>query len=317
MEQWAQGSVARSNPLGLAEFQRAVSSSFVPLRVTAKDPAAFRGSVMQSVVAGVSFTTVAASPHVVERTPQLVRSSPRQFYKVSLQMEGTSCLEQAGRDVQLLPSDLAIYDTTEPYRLTFKEPFRLVVIQVPHERFELPSQLARGLTAVRLPGRDGLAGVVSPFLASLGSDHDHITGRAGLRLAQNAIDLLALLFSNQADALEAATDPHWSLQRELRDYIEEHLVDPDLTPASIAQANFISTRHLQILFQRSGTTVSGYVRSRRLEKCYHDLTSPVRLNVPIAVVASRWGFPDAAHFSRVFKATYGESPRAIRDRVGG
>lgn len=301
--------------LDLAGFQNAVTSSFVPLRVTAPQPASFRGSISQTVVAGVSFTTVVAAPHKVERTPELIRNSPRQFFKVSLQMEGTSRLEQGGRSVDLEPSDLAIYDTNTPYILTFDVPFKVVVIQLPHERFEVPPQLMSRVTAVRLSGQDGLARLVSPFLATLGTDHDHIKGAAGTRLAQNAIDLLGLLFANEVDAAKAASDPHWALFHQIRDHIDENLGDPGLSPVSIAEANYISTRHLHNVFREKGTTVSSYIRSRRLEKCYLDLTSPVRLDVPIAVVGNRWGFVDAAHFSRVFKATYGESPRGIRERI--
>jgi AraC-like DNA-binding protein len=33
---------------------------------------------------------------------------------------------------------------------------------------------------------------------------------------------------------------------------------------------------------------------------------------PISAIAARWGFPDPAHFSRLFKATYGRSPRQFR-----
>ena len=33
---------------------------------------------------------------------------------------------------------------------------------------------------------------------------------------------------------------------------------------------------------------------------------------PVAAVAARWGFVDAAHFSRAFKTTYGVSPSEYR-----
>ncbi|WP_082593086.1 helix-turn-helix domain-containing protein [Phycicoccus sp. Soil803] len=34
----------------------------------------------------------------------------------------------------------------------------------------------------------------------------------------------------------------------------------------------------------------------------------------MGAIAARWGFWDAAHFSRAFKAEYGCSPRAYRER---
>ena len=309
------GFIGDAPVLDLNGFRSAVSASFVPLRVSTEDPDSFRGRLRQVEVAGVTFTAVDAGAHVVERTVELLRISPRKYFRVSLQMEGSARLEQGGREISLEQSDIAIYDTTEPYMLRFSGPFRQLVIQMPHERFEIPPEMVGRMTAVRLRGTDGLGKVVSPFLTSLGTDLPNLNGPAGVRLAQNALDLLGLLLANQLDTAKAAADPHWDLVQKIRAHIDEHLGDISLGPATIADANYISTRHLHNVFQRQGTTVSTYVRSRRLEKCYQDLANPLQVDVPIAVIGSRWGFTDAAHFSRIFKTTYGQSPRTVREQI--
>lgn len=302
-------------PLDLAAFQSAVSASFVPLRVTSELGDRFRGSITQSTVNGVSFTDVRAGAHVVERTPEHVHASKRRFFKISLQLEGRSSLEQAGRTVELGPGDLAIYDTSTPYTLSFDAPFRVMVIQLPHEKFDIPQDLVQHMTAVRLAGSEGLGRVVSPFLATLGTNIEQLRGPAGMRLAQNAIDLLQTLFAHELDVARVAADPHRALMQRIRDYIDAHLGDPELNPTSIATANYISTRHLHALFQEQGSTVSTYVRSRRLEQCYLSLTNPTEAETQIAAIGLRWGFTDAAHFSRVFKSAYGESPKVVRARA--
>lgn len=304
-------------PLDFAAFQTAVSASFVPLRVTSSVADRFRGSITQSTTAGVSFTDVRADAHVVERTPELIAASKRRFFKISLQLEGRSSLAQQGRTVELQPGDLAIYDTAVPYVLTFDSPFRVMVIQLPHDKLELPGDLVREMTAVRLEGSEGLGRVVSPFLATLGANIEQLRGPAGMRLAQNAIDLLQTLFAHELDVARVAADPHRALMQRIRDHIDAHLGDPSLSPSAIAAANYISTRHLHALFREQGSTVSSYVRSRRLEQCYLSLTNPAQLDTPIAAIGVRWGFSDAAHFSRVFKAAYGESPRVVRARAFG
>jgi transcriptional regulator GlxA family with amidase domain len=35
----------------------------------------------------------------------------------------------------------------------------------------------------------------------------------------------------------------------------------------------------------------------------------------VHAIARRWGFDDAAHFSKIFKACYGEPPGAYRQRA--
>src|SRR5260370_39969348 len=52
--------------------------------------------------------------------------------------------------------------------------------------------------------------------------------------------------------------------------------------------------------------------ARRLERAREDLTDPVHSHLSISDICFRWGFNDAAHFSRAFHDTYGVSPRNFR-----
>lgn len=302
--------------LDLEAFREAVDRSFVPLIVTS-DVDDFGGTIRQASAHGVSFTSVSADRQLVERTEELIERSPGKFFKISLQLEGTSRIMQDGREVELRPGDLAIYDTARPYRLQFESRFRVIVIQMPHDKLEIPRELVGKMTAVQLSGDEGLGRVVSPFLATLGSDLASLEGPAGVRLADSAVSLLETLFAHELDVAKLAADPHRQLMQQIRDHIDAHLGDPDLGPTSIAKAAFISVRHLHSLFQDEGITVSTYIRSRRLERCYLSLTNPLELDQPISAIGMKWGFPDPAHFSRVFKAAYRESPKTVRARIQG
>lgn len=101
----------------------------------------------------------------------------------------------------------------------------------------------------------------------------------------------------------------------ITEWIEAHLRDPDLTPAAIAGAHHISVRQLYRVFGPSGTTVARYVRDLRLERCRRELADPSLSGLRIGAIASRWGLPDAAGFSRAFRAAYGLSPSAYRARA--
>jgi AraC-like DNA-binding protein len=303
---------ADSGVVDLAGFQRWVDASFVPLRVTSPLGETFRGRVAGVNVHGVGFTDVRGDPQLVERTPELISAATDHFYKISLQLEGASLLRQGGRSVELHPGDLAIYDTSRPYELEFTAPFRVLVIMLPHSRLAVPHGLASEFTAIRLAGSEGLGRVVSPFLATLGTNLQELRGPAGAKLAQNAVDLLDTLLANEFDLARYASDPHLSLLQQIRDRIDEHLGDPNLGPSSIAASAFISVRHLHNLFQDQGQTVASYIRTRRLERTYLDLTNPKQADESVASIGNRWGFKDPAHFSRAFKQAYGESPSEVR-----
>jgi AraC-like DNA-binding protein len=133
----------------------------------------------------------------------------------------------------------------------------------------------------------------------------------GTRLAHSALDLVSTLFAAELGHTPRR-DPHEELLERIREHIEQRLGSTDLTPASIAAAHFISTRHLHALFHDTGATVAGWVRQRRLERCRRDLVAPRFADAPVSVIAARWGFVDAAHFSRAFKAEFGMPPREYR-----
>ena len=99
------------------------------------------------------------------------------------------------------------------------------------------------------------------------------------------------------------------------DAIEAQLGNAGLTIADIARQEGLSQRYLQRLFERQSTTFSAYVRERRLERCCNDLIDPNYADQRIAEISYRWGFTDQAHFSRMFSATYGTSPRDFRKAV--
>ncbi|MQA94396.1 MAG: helix-turn-helix domain-containing protein [Streptosporangiales bacterium] len=60
------------------------------------------------------------------------------------------------------------------------------------------------------------------------------------------------------------------------------------------------------------TTVGGWIRHRRLERCRKEMLDPAHRQCPIAAIAVRWGFASAAHFSRAFRDAYGVAPRDYR-----
>lgn len=294
------------------EFRTAVSESFVPLHVTSDRPNPFSGRIRSTSVDDVHVSEVTASQHVVERTPELIARGDRRYYKLSLQLAGTGLLIQDDRESVLQPGDLAIYDTGRPYSLVFDDDFRTMVVMFPQHLIELPVAVVSQLTAVTMTGKQGLGAMIAPFLAQLGGNLDQLAGDTGTRLVHSALDLVTTLLASELDLDNAPGNGHQALMRQIRHFIDTNLSSPELGPTQIAAAHFISTRHLHGLFREQGTTVSSWIRSRRLERCRRDLIDPVYADRPVAAIASRWGFVDAAHFSRVFKAAFEQSPSELR-----
>ena len=304
---------AMRSPASLGRWRSAITSEVVPLEIDEACGVTFRGWLDRTVVGDVSLFDIAATPHVVRRTPELIAPDDRRYYKLSLQLQGTAVLEQDDRRAELRPGDLAIYDTHHPYELSFRQNNRAMVVMFPHELVDLPRDEVDRVTAVRFPSDSGLGKVINPFFVELGRNLDQLAGASASRLVGSALDLLVTMLAQELFRRHGTVNNATrSLAREVREYILDHLGDPALTPSSIARANHISTRHLYTIFSGEGEPVSAWIRTRRLERIRRDLVDPLYSDRPVSWIADRWGLTDAAHFSRLFKAEFGESPTSYR-----
>ncbi|PXX71439.1 AraC family transcriptional regulator [Nocardia tenerifensis] len=293
-------------------FRDAVSHTFVPLQVERVGAEPFDGRLRSVALGALQVTEIGATPHLVRRTPALIARSDPECYKLGVQLRGHCLLTQDDRETHLGEGDFAIYDTSRPYSMAFDGPYRQLVLMLPRRLLCLPPDRIAAVTARRVPGDHGAGALLSMLLRELARHLDEVAGPAETRLADNIVDLLVTVLAGHLDLLAPQRAARRPLTTQVMSYIEGHLGDGDLSPRRIATAHYISTRYLHKLFHEQSTTVAGWIRERRLESCRRDLRDPLHRDRSIATIAARWGFPDAAHFSRTFRAAYGVSPLEYR-----
>jgi len=296
-----------------AEYWRyAASMSFVDLDFTVPDPMRFRGEIVAEHIGDVTVSRVTAAAHTAQRTDRHIARADAGYYKLSMPLRGYVLISQDGREAPLLPGDLAIYDTSRPYQVSFDDTCRMLVLMFPHRDLRLSQQAMGTLTARRVSGRQGIGGLVAPLLVNLVAQIEEFSALTVPRLADNVVDLLATLYAEQLGEVARPNDSMRVLLLRIKAFIEANLDDADLSPDSIAAACHVSTGYLHKLFRASGTSVSRFIRERRLEQCRRDLLDPGQGTTAVSTIGAHWGFLDAAHFSRTFKAAYGVSPREYR-----
>lgn len=293
-------------------WRHLVGESFVPLLARTADPASFSGRMRSRLLDRTCIVEVAATSHEVHRTPALIAQSDQRYFKLNLQLQGTGLLIQDNREAVLHPGDLAIYDTSRPYTLAFEEQARMMVVMFPCDALSLPPECVGQLSAVRMAAGGGLTSIVGPFISRLADNLEVLNGPSGSRLATNALGLVSTMLHSELDMAPDRMKPQALLAASVREFVEANLSDPRLSPASIAAAHFISTRHLHNVFHETGTTVASWIRSRRLDGARRELRDPLHSGKSVGAVAARWGFLDAAHFSRSFRDAFGESASAWR-----
>lgn len=298
------------------DWCKIMSASFVPLVVSSSDKDHFRGRLRSRQLADASLIELTATPQTIERAPGLITQTDKPYFIVSMQLSGTGMMMQDGREAVLGPGDMAIFDTNRAYTRTYDTDFRSLVFRLPQSFLDLPSESISQLTATRFAGDSGPSSLVAPFLGGLANNMDRLSGVTGLRFVRNAADLVATMLHSELGSriTSAPTGNRAILLRDIDLFIEGNLADPHLDPQSVASAHYISLRTLHGLFHDRGVSVSSWIRTRRLDLCQRDLLDPILSHLPVASIAARHGLTDPAHFSRLFKRTYGVSPTDYRVR---
>jgi AraC-like DNA-binding protein len=254
------------------------------------------------------------TPHSVHRTLGLIRRDSPENYRVVLAVAGTHRLAQDGRVALLHPGELAIYDFGRPYELDYRAAVQLAVFTFPRALLPIFPGTVAGLTAIPLAGDHGTAAILPPLLRRVALDLESFPPASAARLSSIVLDVLTTSISERLhqDSALPPESHRRTLMLRIHAFIEQHLADPELNPAAIAAAHHISSRYLHRLFALDDTTVAGWIRQRRLERCRKDLTDPFLRTLPVSAIAARRGLPDPAHFSRLFRGAYGLPPGDFR-----
>lgn len=105
---------------------------------------------------------------------------------------------------------------------------------------------------------------------------------------------------------------HERIQMRAMEYIHNHIADPMLGIAEIANHCKVSSRTLHAAFASTNISVGSFIREQRLLRCQETLRNPSMRRKTIIEIAMTWGFSDAAHFSNLYKARFGRTPREER-----
>ncbi len=257
-------------------------------------------------------------PGESRRSPRLARGPDDESYGLYAMTRGATVAEQRGRADRFVPGDLGLVDLSQPYRCRYTSR-EVVMVAFPAELSPLRRDEVSGLLGTRIDGRRGSAALLAGLLRQLPARLEDEPGAAGGRIASAVLDLLHAGLANRLGR-ESTIGPEKRrrvLLLHCRAFIEEHLADPALTPATVAAAHHVSLRYLHQVFEDSGDTVAGLIRRRRLDRCRSDLLDASRAARPVGAVGARWGFTEPTNFSRAFKRAFGLPPAAFRAEFGG
>jgi AraC family transcriptional activator of tynA and feaB len=156
------------------------------------------------------------------------------------------------------------------------------------------------------------SGSAALFAATVSSSFHYaptISNESAAIVARSLVALLNAALAEAAGEAHRAT-PGFELDQRTRiiQYVSRELADHDLSVASVAAALRMSPRRIHQLFASAEMSLMRWVWSERLAQCRSCLVQGALLGRQIGDIAYECGFGDTAHFSRVFRRRYGESP---------
>jgi AraC-like DNA-binding protein len=306
-------STANVAPARRHEYWQEGARTIGGMHTRSASPDRFDGHAKAVLLENLKFGRVIVSPNEACWTRDLMRITGDSFFRLVLQRRGTAEIEQGDARFILRPGEWTLLAASCPHTIRCSEPMEELVVIVPGSTVVSRIREFSERLVGSHPADTGVGRVFFHFAHSvleyLGTNSsvvdDHLDG-AGAALIR------ALLESRLGE--QVGPSRRELRIEEARVYICDHLCDPSLSVQRVADAMGVSKRYVHSLFAGS-QSVHSLIWESRLQRCARDLARPEMLATSILKIALSYGFSCSAHFSRLFKAHYGVSPREYRSRA--
>jgi AraC-like DNA-binding protein len=289
-----------------AYWRESVTQAYLPLEPETQSRAGFQGRIVRNGGNRLKVSRVRSSRSIVARTaPCIARRANGDFF-ANLLLAGSGIVRQGGRTAVAKAGEVIVVDTNQTFALDFSEGVNVVCVAFDGSavrrlvsRSETPAELVvRGTAAGRL---------VAAYISGLAADLETVGSVVDI-----AADQFPALVAHAAAPPVAVIAHAASFAIRIRQFVEAEIGDRDLGAKRIAAALGVSRSTVYEAMAAQGLTVAGFIRDCRLRGCIAEFGSADVSKLPTAAIAARWGFRDAAAFSRTFKRSAGVPPGEFR-----
>jgi AraC family transcriptional regulator, positive regulator of tynA and feaB len=269
--------------------------------------ASFRAWVRRRRIEDLVLVDVGCDPCSGIRGRRRAARAESLYLGVTIVRQGRETVIAGDATADLRPGNAVVWRSDQPVRFRVHETQIKRTLLIPMAAL---SEISGGAGLLRTEALDGAAPstqLLTGYLDVLARTMSRLTAPAVSAARQAALELFAAAVRQHGGSAAGATV--FPTLAALENWIEKRLLVGDVTPAAIAAAHGMSVRSVYRIFEEADETVSGFVRARRLARACRDLAAGTD---PISDIAVRWGFSDASHFARAFRAQYGCAPRDYR-----
>jgi AraC-like DNA-binding protein len=274
------------------------------------------GHIVADRLATLDLSRVTSTAQTVRRTAAKIGQAAEDYFLVSIQTQGHGIVSQDGRDALLAPGDFALYDSTRPYTLRFDSAFQQMVLMLPGPVLRTAVRDTHRLTATRVGSERGAGHLMINMITTLAQDIDTLAPASASAVADGVTQILVAGLSTLAPSQPPPSSALAALHlQQIKALVRRHCLDPDFGVARIASSLRVSASTVHRVWSSEPCSITDWVWSLRLDAARSKLGDPSFASWSISRIAFECGFNDAAHFSRVFKARFGCSPRESRHEL--
>lgn len=255
------------------------------------------------------FGTIASTAQTTNRTEEWIARDGFDYYMFQFYNRGFRRVEDQFGEHLAHGGDLLTLDMTQPVH-TVSSTYMSNDLVIPRRKLapllRYPDAHGGRVHAAHLP----LVTLLRSHLAALTEAAPNITDAQMAELQPATIALVAATL-NGVVSEDIVVDVRRSLLLPIRNYVDEHILEPHLGAAQIAAAFGLSRSTLYRIMAPVGG-VKAFILDRRLRGCSKDLLRPELRQRTITEIMLRWGFTNPQSFSNMFRRAFGKSPRAYR-----
>jgi AraC-like DNA-binding protein len=241
----------------------------------------------------------------------LNRRSTMEAVSIGTQLSGQTIKVIGDRCQAFSPCQISLTDFASPFQWrSVGADSTSMSLRFTYAELCLPAERIR--SAVGDLATSPLYGLFQTHVLQLyGLLEDDIPASAIESLASATLELARAVIATVGHDDPARSDvANEALVTRIEAYVQQRLADPALSPESIARDHSISVRQLYKLWSARELGLAEWIMRGRLEGARREIAR--NESIAIAAIARRWGFTDATHFGRRFRAAYGISPREWR-----
>lgn len=295
-------------------WRAALADVFGPFEVEPSPRGRFGGHVRCFRRAQLQFNEISYCWQTGERTAANIARLREEHYLLTRPVRGPLRVERNGCEYVLTPGHLYLFDQSQPFRYVSETGYQAYSVSLPAAALRLREPKIGPIYKVPLADDSPRGQLLRHYVDTLAAGARAWSDVEAVELSERLFDLVALLMVREDKSYASENDTAIKAAHRERAiaYIKSHLADCALDPQCIAAATGLSPSYLHQVFAAGALSVEEFIYAQRLEKCRELLADPSQRRKSIAQLAYQVGFRHPSHFSRLFKARYGVSPREFR-----